>query len=461
MYTALFIAVLGVSTLVALLDWRRGWLLLLVCGLLQDPARKLTPGAPVVMTLSAVVVYAAVLFASYERLQEHRREFGRRFPALYTAASVMLIVLILAAINGLASYGVAYWKVPLLSLFTYLSPLPAVLIGYMYVQREEDLYKYLRFYAIATSVMLVGAMLEYLRYSHPSLGLVAGQGDYIRHLPGIQIRMLSGFFRAPDVLAWHAATLTSVSAAMAVRAGLSKSALPWIGAAMWGFLNCVMSGRRKALYYVLAFSIVFLWRYFRRLKGGQLVAVGAILAVVAVVVMQLSSGEETSVYTRGATATRNEILERVEGGVMSTFSQFGLMGAGLGAATQGVYHLLPSGITLGWQEGGLGKLAVELGVPGLMAIAFFGMVLVALLLRLTGIPDVPGSSQFVRCMLFGLLGANVANFIGSAQAYTDPLLTLTTAFFVGALFATAALDERLAGAQAAVEETQELVPATT
>ena len=460
MYTALFVALLGFSTLVALLDWRRGWLLLLVCGMLQDPARKLTPGSPVVMTLSAVVVYAAVLFTSYDRLQLHRRELGRRFPALYMASAMLLVVLVLAAINGLASYGLAYWKVPMLSLFTYLSPLPAVLVGYMYVQREEDLYKYLRFYAILTSVMLVGAMLEYLRVSHPSLGLVALPGDYIRHLPGIQIRMLSGFFRAPDVLAWHAATLTSVAAAMAVRAGLSKSSLPWIGAAGWGFLICIMSGRRKGLYYVLAFSVVFIWRYFRRMQMRQIISVVAMLALLSVVVMELSSSEETSVYTRGATATQGEILQRVEGGVMATFEQFGLMGAGLGAATQGVYHLLPGGIALGWQEGGLGKLAVELGVPGLIAIAFFATVLISLLLRLTKIPDVPGSSQFVRVMLFALLAANVANFLGSAQAYSDPLLTLTTAFFAGALLATATLDERLAAAQEA-QETQELVPATT
>ena len=45
--------------------------------------------------------------------------------------------------------------------------------------------------------------------------------------------------------------------------------------------------------------------------------------------------------------------------------------------------------------------------------------------------------------LFALVAANVANFMASAQAYSDPVLTLMTAFFVGCLFATATLDERV------------------
>jgi hypothetical protein len=45
-------------------------------------------------------------------------------------------------------------------------------------------------------------------------------------------------------------------------------------------------------------------------------------------------------------------------------------------------------------------------------------------------------------MLFALIIANIANFMASAQAYSDPVLTLLTAFFVGFLFATSKLDEQ-------------------
>ena len=444
MFTAAFFTFLGIAVMVALFDWRRGWVLLLLCGVLQDPARKLTPGSPVYLTFSVVAVYGAILVSGYTILQQHRAEFSRRFPRVYLLSAILLLILILAAINGLVSYGLAYWKVPMLSLFTYLSPLPAVMIGYAYVNREEAMYRFLGIYALVTSVMLVGCLLEYFRIPSAALGVVSMPGDYIRHLPGVQIRMLSGFYRAPDVMAWHAATLTSIGLAMSVRAGISRSAFPWLAVTGWGFLNCLMSGRRKAIYFVISFVAVFLWRYFRRMQLAQIAAAALSVVVVSTIVMRLSSTEETSVYTRGATATQAEIFERVEGGLTHTFRQYGFMGAGLGAATQGVQHLLGNRASIGWQEGGLGKLAVELGMPGMVVLAVFGWVIFTLLLRLTSIRDVPGSPQILRVTLFALVAANVANFLGSAQAYTDPVLALMTMFFLGALFATAALDERVA-----------------
>jgi len=56
----LFLCLLALAALVALVDWRRGWLLAVVIGILQDPARKLTPGTPVEMTFSILAVYFAI-----------------------------------------------------------------------------------------------------------------------------------------------------------------------------------------------------------------------------------------------------------------------------------------------------------------------------------------------------------------------------------------------------------------
>ena len=49
------------------------------------------------------------------------------------------------------------------------------------------------------------------------------------------------------------------------------------------------------------------------------------------------------------------------------------------------------------------------------------------MLKLTSIPDVPGSSQFSRAVLFALLAANMVNFMASAQSYTDAMLGPTDA----------------------------------
>jgi hypothetical protein len=443
---ALYLAFVGASCAYAQMNWRRAWLLVLVCGVAQDPVRKLTPGSPVWISFVVVALYAAILFAARRTLLAQLREFGRRFPAIQTAFTIFLFALLAAASNGIFTFGVVNWKVPLVSFITYVVPLTAILLGYVWLQREEAMYRFFAIYAALTSIAMIGSMLEYLRYDSPVLGMVSFEGDYIRHLPGIQVRLLAGTYRAPDVMAWHAGMLTVVAIAMALRSGFGQRMLLWGAVAGWGFLHCMLAGRRKAIYFVVVFGVVLLWRYIRRISVAQIVAALALLAVLGGVIHHLGSKEETDVYTRSAGTSQTEVAQRLEGGVMETFRQFGLMGAGLGAATQGVRHVIAGG-GLGWQEGGLGKIAVELGLPGMVTLLVLSWVVLRLLLRLTAIGDVRGSSHFLRVVLFAMVVANVAGFTASAQAYTDAILALVTGFLAGCLFATAALDERLAAAQ--------------
>ncbi|HKR64970.1 MAG TPA: hypothetical protein VJZ00_14650 [Thermoanaerobaculia bacterium] len=449
MIVGFYLLFLCVACATAAADWRRGWMYVALCGVLQDPVRKVTPGANVAISFAVVGVYAVIVFAAREEILEQLRDFARRFANLYAAMFVFILLLGVSAFNGLFTYGFDKWKVPLVSFLTYTVPMLAVLVGYVWLQREEMMYRFFQWYASLTTIALIGSLLEYLRVNSRFLGMVAFEGDYIRHLPGIQIRLLSGFYRSPDIMAWHAATLTVIGIAMALRAGITKQTLLWSAAAGWGFFNCMIAGRRKAIYYVLVFVAVFLWRYIRRVNSGQLFAMIGVGIVIALVVRTIASGEQTSVYARAAIASQDEIASRIEGGVLETFRQFGFLGAGLGTATQGVRHLLGYDLNIGWQEGGLGKLAMEVGLPGILALVAIAAILGRLLLALTRIQDVEGSSQFLRVTMFALVAANAANFIASAQAYSDAVLALTTGFFAGCLFATAALDERLPAKQTA------------
>lgn len=450
MITIVFLAFLGMSMSMALVDWRRGWVLAVACGMLQDPARKLTPGTPVAMTLSVVLVYAVVLFSAQHSLQAHAREFSRRFSSLKESGAFVFIFLFLAAVNGLFTFGLENWKAPALALFLYCAPIPAVLLGFTYVQKEEQLYNFFRFYVIVTSITMVGTVLEYLNVQWRALGTVALDFANLRYLPGMEIRMLSGFYRAPDVMGWHAATLTMLAMALSMRAGSLRKSWPWILAMSWGFLNCLISGRRKAVYMVFVFAAAFLFRYIRRLSVAQVTTFVAAGLALFVVVEKIGEDREASVYTRGTATSTSEVMARLEGGLMDTISQYGIMGGGLGTATQGVYHVISArGIEKqGWQEGGLGKLTMELGIPGLLAAVFFGVTMIGLMLKISGHPDVAGSSQMIRAILFGIVVANIVQFFVSAQAYSDAVLTLLTAFFTGALFATALLDERTAAVTA-------------
>jgi hypothetical protein len=452
MIPIVFGAILLLAIMVALMNWRHGWFAAIACGVLQDPFRKMTPGTPVVMTMSVVAVYAIIILASAGVLQRDRRDFALRFPNIYSAGTLVIVALFLAALRGVSTFGLAMWKVPLLSLIIYTLPIPAVLFGYSWLTREEQLVTYFKFYAVLTSLALIGTPLEYLGMRSRLLGMVAMQGEaQIRFLPGMHIRMLSGFYRAPDIMGWHAATLAIIGILMAVRARALTKAWPWALVAGWGFLNCLISGRRKAVYMVAVFALAFFWRYFRRLTSAQISSIlGAALAMMSVVWF-LGRSAQSSVYTRGARTTSAELLSRLEGGTAGSIEQHGFLGAGLGAATQGVRHVTGTAFDLGWQEGGIAKLVVELGVPGLLVMALFASVLFLMMLRITAAGDIEGTSQILRVGLFGIIVANAVNFIASAQAYSDPVLTLSSAFFLGCFFATATLDERLvAEAPAAV-----------
>src|ERR1041384_1384163 len=206
-----FLALLLLACVIAFLDWRRGWYLAIVCGVLQDPIRKMTTGTPVVITMSVVVVYLFVLLSAQGQLQNALGDVSKRFGSLYLAVSIFVVFLVLAAANGLITYGLEYWKAPALSFIIYLMPIPALLLGYTFYRRDEDLLPSLVFYAGVTSIALVGVVVEHEGLHWSALGLVAAtEGSNIRMLPGIQITMLAGFYRGPDILAFHAATLSMI-----------------------------------------------------------------------------------------------------------------------------------------------------------------------------------------------------------------------------------------------------------
>jgi len=457
MITIGFLAFVAFAATVSLADWRRGWLLALIVGVLQDPVRKLVPNAPVYLTFSIVGVYIAILFSVQQRMQRALRDFSKRFPNIWSMFGVVMLFLVLAAVNGLMTYGITLWKAPLLSLFIYVAPLPAILIGYMYLDEEEKLFAFFRFYAVITSIALIGTPLEYYRINFPALGMVQQVGDYIRFLPGMEVRMLSGFYRAPDIMGWHAATLTAIAVAMMVRSEMRKRSWPWKLAAAWGFYNCMICGRRKAIYYVAAFAVAFVWRYFKRLRAPEFAAFAMAGIVIAIVIHQIKADDQSKIYAAAAVASSEELTGRLEGGVMETIRQFGITGAGLGTATQGVQHVLGPEQSLSWQEGGLGKLAIELGLPGLLAVALLAAMAMRMMIRISGLPDHPATSQLGRAALFGLVVANIVNFMASAQTYSDPVLTILACFFTGCLFATVTLDERTAPQP---QPASQLVPVT-
>ena len=94
MALALYLAFLGAACAYALVDWRRGWLLVMVCGVIQDPVRKLTAGSPVYISFAVVALYAAILFSARNEMRAYAIEFTRRFQSISTAMVAFVFLLL-------------------------------------------------------------------------------------------------------------------------------------------------------------------------------------------------------------------------------------------------------------------------------------------------------------------------------------------------------------------------------
>jgi hypothetical protein len=120
---------------------------------------------------------------------------------------------------------------------------------------------------------------------------------------------------------------------------------------------------------------------------------------------------------------------------------FGWLGAGLGTGSQGTNDIAQAHNIDRWAaEGGLGKVAMELGVPGLL-LAVWLLVALARHLRHELATVAKISPQHMR-MSYGLVAflvANAATFTIATQAYSDLFILLILGWCLGFLLAMPAL----------------------
>src|SRR5215203_6430845 len=110
MALAFYMIFIAAACAYALVDWRRGWLLVMICGVIQDPVRKLSAGSPVYISFVVVVLYAAILFSARDEMRAYAIDFTKRFQTISTGLVVFVFLLLLAAVNGMVTYGFDKWK---------------------------------------------------------------------------------------------------------------------------------------------------------------------------------------------------------------------------------------------------------------------------------------------------------------------------------------------------------------
>lgn len=428
---------------VAALNWRSGLIAVLLVGLIQDPMRKLTPGAPGYFILWSLVIFGMVFLFAWQRKHVGKLgmlALGDKRLSLY--ARLLGVVILFQALHGMLRW--ESLALPVLGAIQYIAPLLGVLLGMAYARGERDIRRFLAVYAFfyVMAVLTVYLSPDY-KDAYPVLqeiGFFTGHELKIYDV-GTVLASYSGIFRVGEIAAWHGATasifliiLAVRTPSLAFRLGVAIVVIAMIGAIL-------LTGRRKMLMELSIFIALFFGLLsLMRGGGGKIVTLLLTLGVVGSFGLPfLEQDQHSSLYLERGTSVFGEALTRLSLArdlFLSAVMRSDGIGLGLGVASQGASH---AGVNVtgigGAGEAGVGKLVLELGLPGFILI-------VLLLYRLgrrswtllLGIDKRNHVLQHYSAAFAAFLLANVATFVVASQLYNDSLILLVIGVVTGMLF---------------------------
>lgn len=446
---------LGLSLLFALrtlVGWRKGMMLMIILAAIQDPIRKLVPGTPGWLVLVSAPIFIVTVFVCVSRTRRWWPGFKKSFPAIAVGLQLLVVLCLPAAVIS-ATYGAGSWQLTLLGAFSYGLIFLAVITGYHYARNLGDIRKLLVFYCVVHGVLLTGSFLEYFKVlpNWSILGSAALGYDWIRWGSGYTVDMISGFYRSPDVMGWHAAAVSMLSLVLALTGkGIKRKV--WIGVSMIALAALLLCGRRKMVYMLPVFVFALLWMYWQAGRKGSAAAILGILLIPAGSVWLIGDvlgGESANTRYYQGEGLSQSAMTSIEvqgfGSLATTYAQSGFFGEGLGTGTPGSHNLQVERPRV-WQESTSSRILVELGVPG--ALGFLAVILAIVMglwretLRQLKLRAPEG--QYAAGLVAFFL-ANVGSLTVSGQILADPFIASFLGFMVGLVLSFARLQPRGAG----------------
>jgi hypothetical protein len=423
------------------MDWRAGMLICIVVGFLADTIRKVVPDQPVYLVVVVGLFVAAVSVGFIRQYGFVRPNIDVLRSAVRLPLMLFMLWLAFEAIVSFARYGSV--ELVGIGLLSYLAPVPAFLIAYYYGLRVRYAVDFIKFYVFFAVAMLTGVFLSYFGVESPLLEEV-GAGVTI-YIPGGILESYSGFLRSTEGAAWHSATAVSLILVLTISGAVRWPKMLVAVLLILLILAGLLTGRRKMLMEVVIFAGVYggMLLYFRR-EAGKLIVVGCIMASLLGVVAAFGITDRASkheqrleVYlARGATVFGDADDRFAKLGIASVgwaLDRYGLLGGGLGVASQGGQHFGGGAARFGGAgEGGLGKIAAELGMPGLVLALWIAVAVMAYMARL--ILNVAQVDDPVVPFLLGLVAVLIANvplFIVATQVFGDLFVLLLLGWISG------------------------------
>jgi len=430
------------GSLVALTNWRRGIYAVVLAGFLQDPIRKLVPDEPVYLSLIAAALFGVCFLSAVLSGEKMGFKDLHRFnPALYLPSTLFMVWVGIAVLNAFAN--THSLVLAGIGAMAYLAPVPGLMLGYRFARNPDEVLKLLIFYMAVAVVFGVSLYLEAVGFDWQILGSV-GEGFVFYPESGGVTVLRSGLFRSPELAGWHCAT----AVCFLVILGLARP-LDWKFFGMVGLIAAVivpalvLTGRRKFIMEIVMF-LGFAFALITYFKSGsrRLATVYTIAALIsAAFFFYITSSElpgEWAVYVdRSSTAaadSKERFLLMTGGMLFYVIQQNGFFGLGAGTGSQGAQHFGGGAVLVGASaEGGLGKVLAELGVPGLILLAW---TLIAAGRYIYAVARHIKPDQSVAPLAYGIiafLAANIVVFTTAHQIFGDVNILLILGLLLGFL----------------------------
>nr|MBX2849999.1 hypothetical protein [Acidiferrobacterales bacterium] len=376
---SLFLAILSIAVLVSVTNARNAVLAIFAIGFLQDPFRKLVPGEPIYFIVTVGIVFAAVFasIAQRESLRRLNEPFVGWTNSLREPLSLFFLVLALQFLHSFIRYGNPI--ISAIGLLSYTAPFFAIVVGYFLVVRAQNIRSFMLLYAaiglvLAFTVLLSFSGVDYRVFKEVGAGLII-------YDQGTILRSFSGFMRTGEIAAWHLAAACCFLITLFFSAKKRAPAALTVAIIILLMGAIALTGRRKMLMLVTLFAFAYGlgFAYYRRQLSLQYVlpAFFAVFCVwLAVQYFGANAGGVGDYIARSTSVYGSATTRALELGVRPigwAIERVGLFGGGLGIASQGSHLFSVSSIAGGSGEGGLGKIMVELGLPGLIAVVWLAI----------------------------------------------------------------------------------------
>ncbi len=442
----LFLIILAVACIASMTSPRYAIVSILAIGFLQDPFRKLVPGEPIYFIVTVGFVFGVVFLSTLQR--EGIGGLATPFTGWTTITrqplNLFFAVLGLQFAHSMVRYGNPF--VSLIGLLSYTAPFFAIVVGYYMVERSNDIRAFMKVYVVVGFVLSLTVWLSFSGIEMKVFKEV-GKGLLI-YDQGTILRSFSGFMRTGEIAAWHMATSCCFIIVLFFASKSRASALLVVLVILFMMAAIAFTGRRKMLMLVTIFGMLYGvgFAYYRKQFSVSYLVTAASLIFCVWLAVELVApggyGDGLGNYIARGTSVYSSASERaLELGLRPinwAFNRVGFLGGGLGIASQGSHFFNVSTIAGGSGEGGLGKIMVELGVPGLLVSLWLMYALaryISTSIRLSAQNFVPERLMPLMLGIAGILLVNVLTFAVATQVYGDMFILILIGLLAGFLFA--------------------------